>query len=269
MSEIRAAGVTQQRTKGVRHMDCIHGLEMGCAWCKPDFDDLYGVMVVDRPIDYSGFELDEKLWVDLTLDGHTYTVSVARASGGTDNPCPSEAGFQVALEDAAWEREVECLACNTVEGDGFPYYDDHTCIVWESRPIRPRATEYPKPETVGRPAGMRVEFTGIGAGSQGVETLEPEEGLVPQELVITPLEWDEPVEQVALPHEDFVRLRWELSESRQHRLAVLALECECPHDLGDCDQAGDCPCKICHTPHGYTHPNSVAYAAYAAWEAGS
>ncbi len=24
-------------------------------------------------------------------------------------------------------------------------------------------------------------------------------------------------------------------------------KCKCPHDLGDCDQRGDCPCRTCHT----------------------
>jgi len=24
------------------------------------------------------------------------------------------------------------------------------------------------------------------------------------------------------------------------------LRCKCPHDLGDCDQQGDCPCFTCH-----------------------
>jgi hypothetical protein len=226
-------------------MDCIHGLVADtCKW-ELGGEDLWGVMVIDRPLDYSMVELDEKLWVELTLDGHTYSVSVAEAGERTDNPCPSEAAYQIALEDAAWEREVNCPACNCVEGDGFPFYDDHICQVWEGRWIRPLATEYPKPETVGRPAGMRVEFTGRGAGSQGVETLPPEEGLVPQELDVTPFEWDEPVEVVGLPHESLVRMRWELSEVRAARANRMAA-CQCPHDLGDCDQRGDCPCIVCH-----------------------
>ena len=252
-------------------MDCIHGLVSDTCKYELGGEDLWGVMVIDRPLDYTMVELDEKLWVELTLDGASYSVTVAEAGQPTDNPCPSEAEFEAALEEAAWEREVECLACNTVEGDGFPYYDDHTCVVWESRPIRPLATEFPKPETVGRPAGMRVEFTGIGAGSQGVETLEPEEGLVPQELDVTPFEWDEPIEAMVLPHEDTVRLRWELSEQRDHRTERLGT-CECPHDLGDCDSGGDCPCIVCHVKYGVgrvfeERVRAVQYKQQADWSA--
>ncbi len=27
------------------------------------------------------------------------------------------------------------------------------------------------------------------------------------------------------------------------------VKCKCPHNLGDCDSAGDCPCYICHIPY--------------------
>jgi hypothetical protein len=234
-------------------MNCIHELvPETCAW-ESDGDDLYGVMTIDRPVDYSDVELDESLWVDLSLDGHTYTVSVQRASESSDNPCPSEAGFQSALEDAAWERQEACYACQ-YEADGFgQVYDDHLCDLLDvdtaGLRLRPLATEFPKPEVVGRPAWCRVEFTGGNAGAHGVELLDPLRKMEAAGLSVTPIEWDEPIELVATDQLPMMRLRWELSEQRQHRTSRMQ-DCACPHDLGDCDSHGDCPCIICHVGWG-------------------
>jgi len=37
-----------------------------------------------------------------------------------------------------------------------------------------------------------------------------------------------------------------VEESETNGVLGEIVKCRCPHDLGDCDQAGDCPCHICH-----------------------
>lgn len=205
-------------------MSCIHQLAPDtCSWESESDEriDPLGVMAFDRPDDFSGVELDERLWVEVSLDGHTYTVSVQPASEPSDNPAPSEAMAQAAAENAQWAREMACLACEYESGDGSgQVYDDHLCGVadgqWRRRPPLPTQVLPDK----GRPDWCRVEFTGRSAGKTGVETLPPDK-MEPQELDITPLEWDEPIELMVTKPESFVRLRWELSESRERRMALV------------------------------------------------
>ena len=171
--------------------------------------------------------VDGELLVTVELDGKESVVRVAPVGVASDNGCPSELEYTQQVEDAAWDAEVSCLACGTVEGDGFPYYDDHTCVSYERIVPRPLATEFPQPLVVGRPSWVRTEFTGHDAGDRLVELLDKGEvndgWLANPSLDVFPTEWDMTVEWVDTHADEWVRLRHEVEDSRRDRQWEVAL----------------------------------------------
>lgn len=169
------------------------------------------------------------LLVEVRLDGEVTVVTVAEAAVSGGSGCPSEAEFETQLQDAAWEAEVGCLACGFESGDVASAYDDHTCVVYEREVPRPYATEFPLPNVVGRPAWLRVEFTGWEAGMRPVELLDAGEvnrSWVPNPpLDVVPTEWDATIEWVDSHTDKWVRLRHPAGEGRT-RMAEYAASLE-------------------------------------------
>jgi hypothetical protein len=160
----------------------------------------------------------DELLVTVMLDDKETVVRVAPVGVATGNGCPSEQEYRTAVEDAAWEREVGCLACGSEAGElGEQVYDDHTCTVYEVSFPRPYPTEFPLPLVVGRPAWVRTEFTAHAAGERLVGLLdsgEVNDGYEPNPHIDTfPTEWDVSIEWVDTALDEWKRLRHPAGET--------------------------------------------------------